>query len=130
MLNLVVVVGSLGKAPNVRSLPNGISLVSFDLQVPRADAAVDVVPVALFDPPERVSAFQAGQELLAVGRVRRRFFRVGGATQSRTEVVAEHVVPVDQGEEVRSVLGDVGARIGGWLSPPGEGWSLGPRAEL
>jgi single-strand DNA-binding protein len=121
MLNLVVVIGSLCKAPNVRSLPNGISLASFDLQVLRADDAVDVVPVALFDPSERVSAFQAGQEVLAVGRVRRRFFRVGGATQSRTEVVAEHVVPVDLGEEVRSVLGDVGARIGGWLSPPAAG---------
>ena len=28
-----------------------------------------------------------------VGRVRRRFFRAGGVTQSRTEVVADEVVP-------------------------------------
>ena len=105
MLNLVVVIGVLGKPPQVRSLPSGYSLASFDLQVARADQAPDIVPIAVFDPPERVSDFQAGQAILAVGRVRRRFFRVGGSTQSRTEVVADHVVPVDLLDELEVALG-------------------------
>lgn len=111
MLNLVVVIGILGKTPQLRSLPNGYSLASFELQVGRPDQAADVVPIAFFDPPATVPAFQAGQTLLAIGRVRRRFFRVGGATQSRTEVVAEHVVPMASVEEVEPLLARAAAVV-------------------
>jgi single-strand DNA-binding protein len=44
------------------------------------------VPAAWLDPPAEAD-FADGDELLVLGSVRRRFFRVGGATQSRTEVV-------------------------------------------
>jgi single-strand DNA-binding protein len=37
--------------------------------------------------------WSTGEEVLVVGRVRRRFFRAGGATQSRTEVAATLAVP-------------------------------------
>jgi single-strand DNA-binding protein len=39
-----------------------------------------------------------------VGRVRRRFFRAGGTTQSRTEVVADTVVPATQAKRVEAAL--------------------------
>jgi single-strand DNA-binding protein len=39
-----------------------------------------------------------------VGRVERRFFRSGGATQSRTELIAERVVPARRSKTVRSLL--------------------------
>jgi single-strand DNA-binding protein len=43
--------------------------------------------------------------VVVVGSVRRRFFRVGGATQSRTEVVADRVVAARRAREVRRMLG-------------------------
>jgi single-strand DNA-binding protein len=39
-----------------------------------------------------------------VGRVRRRFFRAGGTTQSRTEVVADSVVPARQAKRARAAV--------------------------
>jgi single-strand DNA-binding protein len=113
MLNMVVVIGSLAKPMQVRSLPSGLSLASFDLMVPRADQSADTVPVALFDTPEHVPEWAAGQEILAIGRVRRRFFRVAGSTQSRTEVVAEKVFPLSHKESVCLALAGAGAALAG-----------------
>jgi single-strand DNA-binding protein len=39
-----------------------------------------------------VAALDVDEEVVVLGRVRRRFFRTGGGTQSRTEVVADQVV--------------------------------------
>jgi hypothetical protein len=38
------------------------------------------------------------------GRVRRRFYRAGGATRSRTEVVADAVVAAADGRRVRRAV--------------------------
>jgi single-strand DNA-binding protein len=112
VLNLVIVIGHLAKESQVRQLPSGLSLASFDLLVPRsADQASETVPVALFDTPESTPGFRSGQELVVVGRVRRRFFRVSGATQSRTEVVADQVLAVAQKDDVRSTLTGVSDRL-------------------
>ena len=46
-----------------------------------------------------------------VGRVRRRFFRVGGSTQSRTEVVAEKVLPLLQRDNAVAALADAGSAL-------------------
>jgi single-strand DNA-binding protein len=111
VLNMVVVIGSLAKPMQVRSLPSGLSLASFDLMVPRADQSTDTVPVALFDTPEHVPDWPAGQEVLAIGRVRRRFFRVAGSTQSRTEVVADKVLALSHKESVCLALAGAGAAL-------------------
>ena len=103
---MVVVIGRLVKPLQVRHLPSGLGLASFDLQVPRSDESTDTVPVALFNSGGSTPDWASGQELLAVGRVRRRFYRVGGTTQSRTEVVADHVYPLAQREDVGQVLTD------------------------
>jgi single-strand DNA-binding protein len=60
--------------------------------------------VAWFDPPASAATFAAGDDVVVVGRVRRRFFRAGGATASRTEVVADRVVPARAKARVRSAL--------------------------
>jgi len=113
MLNMVVVIGSLAKPMQVRSLPSGLSLASFDLMVRRADQSADTVPVALFDTPEHLPEWTAGQEILAIGRVRRRFFRVAGSTQSRTEVVAGKVVALTHKDSVCSALTGAGSALAG-----------------
>ena len=113
MLNMVVVIGSLAKPMQVRSLPSGLSLASFDLTVPRADQSADTVPVALFVTPEHVPEWASGQNVLAIGRVRRRFFRVAGSTQSRTEVVADKVLALSHKESVCLALAGASSALAG-----------------
>ncbi|HTT92377.1 MAG TPA: single-stranded DNA-binding protein [Acidimicrobiales bacterium] len=122
VLNTVIVMGNLAKAVEVRNLPSGVSIANFDVVVPQVDGTPDTVPVALFDPPDEALEWEAGRPLLVVGRVRRRFFRVGPSTQSRTEVVAEKAVPISRGEEARLALTSVAPAIEGALEelqPPG-----------
>ena len=61
------------------------------------------VPVAVLDPPAWVRALESGDEVLVVGHVRRRFFRVAGATASRVEIVAETVAPARDRRRLRTV---------------------------
>jgi single-strand DNA-binding protein len=70
------------------------------------------VPVAWFDAPATGRDLAAGTDVVVVGSVRRRFFRAGDATQSRTEVVAERIVAARRGREVQRLLGAVIATIG------------------
>ena len=111
MLNMAVVIGNLTKPVEIRSLPSGTSVASFDLQVVRTDQSRDTVPITLFEAPELVAPWAVGDELLVVGRVRRRFFRVGGSTQSRTEVVAEKVLPLLQRDNAVAALADAGSAL-------------------
>ena len=93
--NLVVLRGALSREPEVRALPSGSTLVAYELTV-RAEgpdaARAESVPVCWFDPPAAATGFAEGADVVVVGRVRRRFFRAGGATASRTEVVADRVL--------------------------------------
>jgi single-strand DNA-binding protein len=66
--------------------------------------------VSWFDPPAE-AGFEAGDEVVVVGAVRRRFFRAGGATQSRTEVVASAVLKATQRKAVAKALTDATAAI-------------------
>ncbi len=129
MLNLAVVVGNLAKPAQVRALPSGLWLAYFDLQVRRADRSLETVPVVLFDAPAQVPEWPRGQELLAAGRVRRRFFCAGGATQSRTELVADRVLPLALEEGVRTALayaeGAIAAALGEVGGPGLEGLRSG-----
>jgi single-strand DNA-binding protein len=58
--------------------------------------SAESVPVSWFDAPAGAVDLAPDAEVVVIGRVRRRFFRTGGVTQSRTEVVADHVVPARQ----------------------------------
>ncbi len=102
LMNVVVLQGSLSSDPVARTLASGSVLVSLELTT-AVDGASVSVPVAWFDPPIEV-AFAAGAALVVVGTVRRRFFRSGGLTQSRTEVVATEVVAAGRRRQVRTAL--------------------------
>jgi single-strand DNA-binding protein len=90
-MNVVVVCGVLARDPDERVLASGDLLLSMDVTVRPPDGPATSVPVVWFGPPAGI-ALGTGQEVLLVGEVRRRFFRAGGATQSRTEVVVQHLV--------------------------------------
>jgi hypothetical protein len=108
---MAIAMGNLAKPAQVRALPSGLMFAYFDLQVRTEDQTLETVPVAMFDAPAQVPEWTTGQGLLAVGRVRRRFFRSSGSTQSRTELVADQVWPLSLQGEVLAALARAGGAI-------------------
>lgn len=113
--NIAVIRGSIRAEPAVRELPGGAVVVQFDVATTTESDGRQLsvsVPIAWNDPtaPQR-GVLAAGSEVLVVGTVRRRFFRVGGVTQSRTEVVADAVVPVRQHKRVSTALRAAADRV-------------------
>jgi single-strand DNA-binding protein len=108
-MNITVLQGALSRPPEVRELPSGDVLVAFEVTVPASEGRrAESVPVVWPDGPASAAALEPETDVVVVGRVRRRFFRAGGSTQSRTEVVAEQVVPARQAKRAsRLVLGAV-----------------------
>lgn len=88
-LDLAVLVGVLSRDPAVTELPSGSTLHRYEVTI-RDRTPADSVPVSWFD-PTRPPAVRAGDAVVVVGRVRRRFYRAGGATRSATEVEAVRV---------------------------------------
>ncbi len=86
-MNIAVVCGTLSSPPRSRTLASGSELLCYEITTVLADGSRRSVPVVWLD-PVRPPALVRGDEVAAVGVVRRRFFRVGGATQSRTEIEA------------------------------------------
>ena len=103
-VNLVVLAGRLARPAEVRELPSGDRLVAYELTVAREGARAESVPVVWFEAPASAADFGVDERVVVVGRVRRRFFRAGGSTQSRTEVVAEVVVGARAAKRVRTAV--------------------------
>lgn len=101
-MNIVVLQGTLSSDPVTRTLASGSTLVSLELTT-AVDGGSASVPVAWLDPPTEV-VFAAGEALVVIGTVRRRFFRSGGLTQSRTEVVATAVLAAGRRRQVKAAL--------------------------
>jgi single-strand DNA-binding protein len=92
MTNVVVLIGRLARPAETRELPSGDRMVAYEVTVDRPGERAETVPVVWMGAPASASDHDVDERMLVVGRVRRRFFRAGGGTQSRTEVVAEAVV--------------------------------------
>jgi single-strand DNA-binding protein len=109
-MNIVVLRGVLSRTPDLRELSSGSTLLQFDVSTP-TNAGTASVPVAWFDPPG-APEFAAGVEVAVLGEVRRRFFRAGGSTQSRTEVVALRVARVTNRRGVSALLSQAATLLG------------------
>lgn len=110
--NLAVIRGAVPHEPHVRELAGGGVVAQFDVNT-RIDRVNVSVPIAWNDPsPAQLGVLVAGVDVVVVGTVRRRFFRVGGATQSRTEVVADSVIPARRSKRVDAALREVVDRLG------------------
>lgn len=118
MMNLVLLLGRLSRPGEVRLLPSGDRLLQLELTVPREGERAETVPVVWYDPPARVAALDVDDLVVVMGRVRRRYFRARGSTQSRTEVVADQVVPARQARRVSTLLEKARATLDG-PSPDG-----------
>jgi single-strand DNA-binding protein len=95
-MNVVVLRGRLSRPAEARTLPSGDVIVAYEVTMPRTGPRAETAPVVWFDPPASASALDVDTDVVVVGRVRRRFYRAGGATRSATEVVADAVVPARQ----------------------------------
>lgn len=111
--NFVVLRGTVTSDPVERDLPAGGVVVQFDVTTVDHLGGRTVklsVPVAWSDPADAAS-IRIDSEVLVIGTVRRRFFRVGGATQSRTEVVVETVIPARRRKQVAMALASIAAQF-------------------
>ncbi len=113
--NVAVVRGPIRNESTVRELPGGGVVVQFDVTT---TAEFDgrqhtmSVPIAWNDPTAaQLGVLTSGVEVVVVGTVRRRFFRVGGATQSRTEIVADAVVPTRQHKRMARLVREAADRV-------------------
>lgn len=106
--NLVILRGAVAGELLHRDLQSGSAVVQFDVATMLTDHERTVkatVPVSWVDPSTvALAPVKEGLVVVVVGTVRRRFFRVGGSTQSRTEVVAEAVIPSRRTKQVAQVL--------------------------
>ena len=99
-LNVAAVRGTVSSEPKQRELPSGSVVTNVEVTT-RLDDGTQSVPVVVVDAPVTVGA---GDQVVAVGRVVRRFFRAGGVTQSRTELVATKLVRATNTRSVRRAL--------------------------
>ncbi len=99
-INHCVVRGELSSAPELRVLASGTELVALQVTTRPDGGAALSVPISVVDPPDWVLSLDVGDEVLAVGTVRRRFFRAGGATASRVEIAATSIA---RGSDKRGV---------------------------
>jgi single-strand DNA-binding protein len=112
-MNVAVVRGTLSRVPKRQELPSGDHLVSYEVTTRAEGAPAESVNVVWFDPPATADAYEPGDEIVVVGRVRRRFFRAGGATVSRTEVVATRVLSARHRRRVEVALAQVADELVG-----------------
>ncbi len=105
-VNLAVLAGTLAKPAEARLLPDGSTVWELDLAIRPDGRAASTVPVSWPSPPANLdpSRWSPGDEVVVVGAVRRRFYRAGGATVSRTDVLADVVVPARQRKRVTSLV--------------------------
>jgi single-strand DNA-binding protein len=106
--NVVLLRGILTNDPVVRALASGDSVTQLELST-QVDGRTVTVPVSV---SERVVTVGSGDVVVVTGYVRRRFFRAGGVTQSRTEVVADEVIKVTRKRTVQRAIEGVLDAIG------------------
>lgn len=109
--NVVALVGRLARPPEFKELPSGDRLVTYEVTVARDGERAEGVPVVWFGAPLSAVDHDVDDAVVIVGRVRRRFYRAGGATQSRTEVVADTVVAARQAKRAAAALESARARL-------------------
>ena len=113
MFNVVVVQGVVARPGQEVALSTGQRLLNLELSVRQEGEPPEAVPGCWFDPAGWASDLAPGTPLAVLGRVRRRFFRSGGSTQSRTEVVATRVVRASARAKVRALVDEAVEAIDG-----------------
>jgi hypothetical protein len=98
--NVVVLIGEVVTEPVDSELPGGAVVTNCDVAT-YTDFGRVVVPIVL---SEVSTPVQLGDEICAVGFVRKRFYRTGASVQARTEVVVKRNVRVRQKAQMQRLL--------------------------
>jgi len=99
-VNLAVLCGPCSGPAEVRVLESGTRLATLAVRGPAGtssssspgsadDERVTSVPVTVWDPPAWVETVEAGDVVVVVGRMRRRFYQRPGGVGSRVDLEAE-----------------------------------------
>src|SRR5436305_10564316 len=104
MTNVAVLSGRRARPAELRDRPSGERLVQYEVTIPSETGRAESVPVVWFDAPAAAEDYDVDEKVVVVGRVRRRFFKGAGGTQSRTEVVADSVVPARQAKRAQAAV--------------------------
>ena len=113
-MNVTVLCGTLSSDPVWRTLPSGSVVVSLEVTTDSGFETRSTVPVSVVDPTRvrELERLSAGDALVVIGETRRRFYRAGGATGSRTEVRARQVIPAGRRDRVAKAIGEVASVLG------------------
>jgi len=113
-INLSVVRGTVSAPPEVRALESGSRVAALAVRTNGPDGKDTSVPVTVWEPAAWIETLDAGDGVLVVGRVRRRFFRTAtGVRGAKTEVEADLVARARD----RRRLAAVARRIDAALAP-------------
>jgi single-strand DNA-binding protein len=105
-MNIAVVRGVVLRDPTERTLATGQKAVSLDVSVSYEDRPNENLEVVWLDPPRNLVVPRQGNEVVAIGRVRRRFYKTGAGVVSRTEVVADTVLTSRQTSRITKALAE------------------------
>jgi single-stranded DNA-binding protein len=102
--NLVVIEGELSKPPEVRTLQSGTELAVLTVRVRSDDEPTRSLAVTVWEPDAVAVGLAAGDEVVAVGHVVRRFYGGVEGRTVRTEIVADAVVAASDRRRRRRML--------------------------
>jgi single-stranded DNA-binding protein len=91
-VNLAVLCGTCSSPAEVRILESGTRLATLAVRCPAgpaSDERATSVPVTVWDPPIWVESLEAGDAVVVVGRMRRRFYQRPGGVGSRVDLEAD-----------------------------------------
>jgi single-stranded DNA-binding protein len=91
-VNLAVLCGACSSPAEVRILESGTRLATLAVRCPAGSASDEratSVPVTVWDPPAWVESLEAGDAVVVVGRMRRRFYQRPGGVGSRVDLEAD-----------------------------------------
>ena len=101
-MNLTILRGTLSSPPVLRTLPSGDEITVLQVTTDAWGAhPKSSVPVCVSGAAGR---WEAGDRVVVVGSVRRRFFRAGGVTASATEIQAAQVIAASAAKRVERAL--------------------------
>jgi single-stranded DNA-binding protein len=106
-VNVAVLCGACSAPAEVRVLESGTRLATLAVRCPAgsgADERATSVPVTVWDPPAWIESLEAGDAVVVVGRVRRRFYQRPGGVGSRVDLEADVIGRARDRRRIEAVL--------------------------
>jgi single-strand DNA-binding protein len=104
-VNVSVLRGPISAPPEVRALESGRRVATLAVRTIAGDGRSTSVPVTVWDPPAWLETLEGDDDVLVVGRVRRRFYRTAaGGNGARTDVEADALAPARDRRRLSALL--------------------------